>query len=167
MQNLSKNSRERSKSIGRMSYSPQQIFDLLNKFCYIYGEIIEIVDAICAIENGGVIPGRMIADIHNKPFYSLTKDNNVNASYGHKNWSTKNGKSIIPAKHKLIALFDDVIDTGKEMERARKKMEEMNKHYFMFTLIIKPWHQMNISKNIYFVESKQEWVKFPWEHGCS
>lgn len=173
MQDLSE-SRKRSKSIFTHTCTQKEYFDIMQKFCYLFGEMIEGLDAVCAIETGGIIPASMIADIYNKPCYSIQKDNTINyipPSLYEKNildpFSLSDGewKITIPKEYKNIALIDDVIDTGKEVERAEQILRDMGKEYYIYTLIIKPWNSFSCrgAHNVYFVEQIPAWMIWPWE----
>jgi len=167
MQNLLDDSRKRSKSILEHRCTPVEYFDIMQRFCYLFGEMIQHIDAVCAIENGGSIPARMIADMYNKPCYSIDKKNEINYIFTSNN-NYRIDDSVdndIRKEYKTIALIDDVIDTGKEIERAEKVLQNMGKEYYIFTLFIKPWNKFACmsTHGVHFVEQRNEWIVLPWE----
>ncbi len=136
----------------------------LEKDCRRLAKILENkkLDCIVGISRGGVIPAAMLAHLlDNKKLYTI--------GYSYYTGKVKNKKlvsvSSIPKElqDKKILLVDDVVDSGKTMERAIRDLEKRKNKIVSVALHYKSKLKPKVKPDYFAGDAGTAWVVYPWE----
>ena len=106
-------------------------------------------EVIVGLSRGGLVPSVMMSHWFKKPLKPV-----VAAMRDFPEW-----EEYLPRPtDKRVLVVDDIVDTGKTLERLKPLMGPTNVIYTIY------YHeQSTITPNAYVFEKKGDWVVFPWE----
>jgi len=118
-------------------------------------------DIIVGISRGGWPPARVMSDLLENPELA-----NVRVEFYLGVAETKKEPVItqsvsMPVKAKKVLILDDVADTGKSLQLAKKHVTERGaEEVKVATIYYKPW---SVIVPDYYEKKTEKWVVFPWE----
>jgi len=118
-------------------------------------------DIIVGISRGGWPPARIMSDLLENPELA-----NVRVEFYLGVAETKKEPVItqsvsMPVKAKKVLILDDVADTGKSLQLAKKHVTEQGaEEVKVATIYYKPW---SVIVPDYYEKKTEKWVVFPWE----
>lgn len=132
----------------------------------IYNRILEDnieINAILALFRGGVVPGRIFADLFDVVFDFYGMDAKFYTGINSTMEKVKiRPSSDIDVSGKKLLIVDDIWDSGRTMEAALIELEtKLTEHIVTATLV---WKVTAKGQPSYFDKiADNEWIIFPWE----
>lgn len=119
-------------------------------------------DCIVGISRGGVIPAAMLAYLlDNKKLYTV--------GYSYYTGEVRN-KKLVPVsgipkelRGKKILLVDDVVDSGKTMEKAIDDLKKRKNKVVSVALHYKSELKPKVKPDYFASDPGTAWVVYPWE----
>ena len=122
---------------------------------------LEKFDSIMCVSSGGLVPGKLIADKSGLPLAVIAASAYEKGKTQVKKEVTLGGiASIHPIKGKIL-LVDDIVDTGKSMEKVYNFLIEKKEiiNVASAVLYLKPG---SCFQPDFYVDETKKWIVFPY-----